>query len=103
MSEENMEKQEGKCNCGCECKCLMMSEDFRKFLIVLIGTFLGAFFALSTFYALNKPIVSAASCPMRHGYGHFEHKMDKHIKHHFDDDMFEDDYDRPVRKDVRKK
>lgn len=103
MSEENMEKQEEKCNCGCETKCPMMSEDFRKFVIVLLGTFLGAFFALSMFYALNRPLVPTPTCNVRYSYGHFGDKMDKHFEHPFDDDMFEDDFDRPAPKKVNKK
>ena len=100
MSEENMEKQEEKCNCGCETKCPMMSEDFRKFLIVTVGTFLGVFFALNLFAALNKP---SMPCPMKQGMYGFEHRMDKgmmreHFNPEFDADFEHDNFEKPMHK-----
>ena len=74
-------------------QCLCKNEFFRKFLVISLGTFTGAFCALSLFSALNKP-------PMPHPYAfHKYHKMHhgimkddrcdcgchkKHKKHHED-------------------
>ena len=52
MSDENknLEVQEIK-----EKKCFCKSEEFKKFLIVTFGSFVGVFLALSLFAALHKP------------------------------------------------
>jgi len=46
-------------------ECLCQSKWFKKFLIVTLGTFTGAFLALSLFAALNKPpvIIPMGGCP----------------------------------------
>ena len=53
MSDENknLEVQEIKEEKKCFCK----SEEFKKFLIVTFGSFVGVFLALSLFAALHKP------------------------------------------------
>ena len=38
-----------------ECKCMLQCECFKKFLVVMMGSFIGVFFALSLFAAVNKP------------------------------------------------
>ena len=38
-----------------ECKCFCKSKEFKNFLTVALGTFVGAYFALSLFAALHKP------------------------------------------------
>lgn len=38
-----------------EKKCICQSEEFKKFLIVAFGSFVGVFLALSLFAALHKP------------------------------------------------
>ena len=38
-----------------ECKCFCRSEGFRNFLITALGTFVGAYMALSLFTAIHKP------------------------------------------------
>ena len=86
MNQENEKKTE------CFCK----SEFFRKFLVVALGTFVGAFCALSLFFALNKPpMPPIPPMPYGPGYGYHQmHKCDcmhhkkmmmkKFIKHHKD-------------------
>lgn len=53
MSDENknLDIQEVKEEKKCFCK----SEEFKKFLIVTFGSFVGVFLALSLFAALHKP------------------------------------------------
>ena len=53
MSDENknLELKEVKE----EKKCICQSEEFKKFLIVTFGSFVGVFLALSLFAALHKP------------------------------------------------
>ncbi len=48
MTDENKIVEE-------KCDCLCKNKYFRKFIVVAAGTFVGAFFALSLFAALNKP------------------------------------------------
>ena len=73
-----------------ECKCFCKSEGFRKFVIVALGTFVGAYAALSLFAALHRPPMMpprpcvgfggpapiAAPCP----YMHHKHHFDKGFK-----------------------
>ena len=64
-----------------ECKCFCKSKEFKKFLVVALGTFVGAYCALSLFAALHRP-------PMMPPQG-FHHRNGcpcKMIKqhHHFD-------------------
>ena len=70
MTEEIKETQQ---------KCICQNENFKKFLIISAGTFVGAFCAMSLFAALHKPPMPV-HVPMKyHGYMH--QKMIKH--HHF--------------------
>lgn len=46
-------------------ECFCKSKGFRKFLITALGTFVGAFCALSLFAALHKPPMPP--CPFTHG------------------------------------
>ena len=72
MTEENCERHN-------KCECLCQSELFKKFLIVMVGTFLGVFFALSLFAYLHKP---QAPCPcMMHGWG-MRPPMEYQMYHH---------------------
>ena len=87
--------QENEKNTECFCK----KESFRKFLIVALGTFVGAFCALSLFSALHKPPMppmppmppAAYASPYAYGHMHghqcdcMKHKkmmMKKFMKHH---------------------
>lgn len=82
--------QENEKNTECFCK----KESFRKFLIVALGTFVGAFCALSLFSALNKPPMPPMPPMPPAAYGHMhghhcdcmKHKkmMKKFMKHHKD-------------------
>ena len=61
MSEEkNVEKK--------ECDCLCKNENFKKFVVVATGSFVGVFCALSLFAALHKPPMP---CPCHR----FKHPM----------------------------
>jgi len=56
MTEEMNEiKEEKKCNCIC------CSQEFKDFLKIALGSFIGVFLALSLFAALHKPPVM--HCP----------------------------------------
>ena len=78
MSEE-IKKVEEKCCCVCK---FVKCEECKKFLIVALGTFVGAFCALSLFFALHKPPMMGPhhGHHMRHGgpmmergFGHRHH------------------------------
>ncbi len=43
-------------------KQLGISEDFKKFLIVTFGTFIGFYFALSLFAAVHNPMIKSCHC-----------------------------------------
>ena len=65
MSNENhnVEVKEEKCNCFCH------SKEFKKFLLIATGSFVGVFFALSLFAALHKPPMPAPyPCDCHGGY-----------------------------------
>ena len=80
----------------------MMSDDFRKFLIVMIGTFLGVFFALNLFTALNKP--SMPCPPKSYSYNHYEYRMDPDVDHeYFNEDVFGREVQKPEHKNIKKK
>ena len=52
MSDEmNKEVRETKEECNCICR----SKEFKKFLIVALGTFVGAYAALSLFAFVHRP------------------------------------------------
>ena len=59
MTEENMEIRENKCNRICH------SKDFRIFLTIALGSFVGVFCALSLFAALHKPPMMIPHCPCK--------------------------------------
>ena len=84
MSDEIKETEVKECNCFCH------SKEFRKFLTIALGTFVGVFCALSLFAALQKPPMvipahhppfAAAPCPC-HRIGHFD-KGDRFEKRDF--------------------
>ena len=50
MSEELKENEQKN-----ECKSFCKSEEFKKFLTVALGTFVGVYFALSLFTATHRP------------------------------------------------
>ena len=84
MSEEIKvnENKEEKCCCVCR---LFKSEEFKKFLIIALGTFTGVFCALSLFVALHKPpmMFPHHRHHFRHGGPMMEHPMmNRHIRHH---------------------
>ena len=53
-------------------ECFCQSKGVKKFVIVSLGTFVGAFAALSLFAALNKPpMMPPMGCPRKYmGMGH---------------------------------
>lgn len=57
--EQNFEVKEEKCNCICH------SKEFKKFLVIALGSFVGVFCALSLFAALHRP---PAPMPYRGGH-----------------------------------
>ena len=62
-------------------KCFCQSEGVKKFVTISLGTFVGAFCALSLFAALNKPpMFHPMGCPLMNG-GH-PMMMQMHHKHH---------------------
>ena len=70
MTEEiNQEIREEK-----QCKCLCQSKEFRDFLKIALGSFVGVFCALSLFAALHKPPMPPCPFgrmmppPIHHGY-----------------------------------
>ncbi len=76
MTEEmNEEKQ---------CKCLCQSKEFRDFLKIALGSFVGVFCALSLFAALHKPPMLPCPFgrmmppPIHHGQ-HFDRGQFKNI------------------------
>ena len=79
MSEEIKAAEEKDC---CVCK-LIKCESCRKFLIVALGTFVGAFCALSLFAALHKPPMMGMqqAHQFRHGGPQMERGFRPH--HHF--------------------
>lgn len=76
MSNENynVEVKEEKCFC--------QSKFFRKFMVVALGTFVGAFLAMSLFAAMHKPPMPPCGCPCGCGM-----MMKHHHHHHFDRGM----------------
>ena len=74
---------------GKECKCLCNNKEFKKFLVIALGTFVGAYAALSLFAALHRPPAMmpcpcgfgrpapiAAPCP----YGFQKHNFNKDFR-----------------------
>ena len=51
MTDENKNVEEIKVENKCFCK----SEEFKKFIVVATGSFVGVFFALCLFSALHRP------------------------------------------------
>ena len=69
-----------------ETKCFCQNKEFRKFLVIALGTFVGAYAALSLFAALHRPPMMPP-CPYR--MGHMQPPIAapcpyNHHKHHFD-------------------
>ena len=61
--------------------CFCKSEGFKKFVVVSLGTFVGAFCALSLFSALHKPKMPPMPMMPRHHMGYhytMPHPMMKH-------------------------
>lgn len=54
MTEE--EKEQKFC-------CMCLSRDYKTFLSILLGSFIGVFFALSLFAAVQKPYCCSAHHP----------------------------------------
>ena len=86
--EQNFEVREEKCNCFCK------SKEFKKFLIVMFGSFFGVFFALSLFAAVHKPPVPPmhrydmrppmhrhCDCDRRGPHGEFHKKYVPPVEH----------------------
>lgn len=104
MTEEmNVEVKETKCNCLCQ------SEEFRKFVVVALGSFVGVFCALSLFAALHKPPKMCPPCyfrgPMMQHQMYRGHNFDKVRPHDFDRAKFEKhrvQKEIPVRVEVEK-
>ena len=77
MSEEKItETKETKCPCQ-----LLVSEGFKKFLIVASGTFVGVYLAISLFALAHKPPMPPMAHhhfmpPCQHVQGHFKHHKD---------------------------
>lgn len=70
-------------------ECFCKSKDFKKFLIVAGGTFVGGFCALSLFAALHKPPMPPChfgprmmTRPPMHCHHHMKRHGDFHAKHH---------------------
>ena len=70
-----------------ETKCICQNENFKKFVVIALGTFVGVYAALSLFAATHRPPMRP--CPM--GYGSRgqigapcpfkqHHRFNKHIK-----------------------
>ena len=70
--EEKIEKQ-----------CFCQNENFKKFLVIALGTFVGVYAALSLFAAVHRPPMRP--CPMGYGArGQFEAPCPYKHRHHFD-------------------
>ena len=100
MTDENKNVEEIKVENKCFCK----SEEFKKFIIVATGSFVGVFFALCLFSALHRPPMSPViPAPVhqqmnnfvdrppiqlqgkpRHHELHKHHKPHKHFMHEYD-------------------
>lgn len=62
-------------------ECFCQSKGVKKFVIVSLGTFVGAFAALSLFAALNKPpMMPPMGCPMKNMFMGHHHMMKMHHK-----------------------
>ena len=84
MTEEmNNEIKEEKC------KCICCSEEFRKFLIVALGTFVGVFCALSLFAALHKPPMMKPMCPIMRPHCQYGQHFNKGPRNDFQRAKFE--------------
>ncbi len=64
-----------------ECKCFCKSESFRKFLISALGTFVGAYMALSLFSAIHMPKTHYPYQFRHPSYSHGQFMHHKHFKH----------------------
>ena len=73
-------------------ECFCQSKWFKKFLTVTVGTFVGAFCALSLFAALHKPpmppcpfpqgpMMRPCHCKMHHQFNKFEKRHYKDFQH----------------------
>ena len=51
MTEEIKTEEKKECECGCDCKC----EALKKFLLMVLASFLGTLVALCLFTAAIKP------------------------------------------------
>lgn len=61
MSEESKNTEEKECKCFCK------SKEFKNFLTIALGSFVGVYAALSLFTAMHRPPVMP--CPYRGGFG----------------------------------
>jgi hypothetical protein len=84
MSDENKVVEEQK-----EHKCICQNENFRKFLVIALGTFVGVYAALCLFTATHRPPVGFGSgaprpvfgpCPCKTIMMH-QHYFKKHGEH----------------------
>lgn len=77
MSEEKQEKT-----------CICQNKEFRKFIVIALGTFVGVYAALSLFAATHRPPMMrpcpmgfgapapmAAPCPFHHHHHHFNKQI----------------------------
>lgn len=96
MSEEKFEKSEKECKCFCQ------SKYFKKFLVVVFGSFVGVYFALSLFTLVHRP-------PIYQPYGFapmpMHHYMNNCPCKHFKDKMkhYHKDFKKEVQQDVEDK
>lgn len=81
MTEEKIENSENKCFC--------QNKNFRKFLVIALGTFVGVYAALSLFAATHRPPMPP--CPYGGGFGMPAPVAAPcpyhHMRHHFDKDF----------------
>ena len=73
-----------------ECKCFCKSKEFKNFLTIALGTFVGVYAALSLFAAVHRPPMMPP-CARGFGYGNpAPFVMPAHFKHphqHFNKDF----------------
>ena len=85
-----------------ETKCFCQNKEFRKFLVIALGTFVGAYSAMSLFAALHKPPMMPP-CPRGIGYGMRPPIAApcpfKHYRQHFDNGFKGDrgEFQKPVK------